>query len=169
MFPISAGHATIAGVNLSTLNLSNIYNYRRQVGMIFQDFKLFADWTIYENLNFALKATDWSDPNERIERIRFVLSQLDMDDSGSMQVRYLSGGEQQKVAIARTLLNEPKVILADEPTGNLDAENADSIIQILYKLSQEIPATILLTTHHQFLIERYPARVIRNNNGVFEG
>ncbi len=166
LLPISAGTASVLNFDLTTLSLDNIYNYRRKVGMIFQDFKLFEQWTVYENYEFVLKATDWNSATDRKQRITEIAEQLNIQDALQSNILALSGGEQQKVAIGRSLLNEPKLLLADEPTGNLDPENAEMIIELLHNLGSTSKTAILLTTHHHQLIDNYPARVIYCEHGT---
>jgi len=165
LIPLSKGEATVLDFSLKQLNIKNIHTYRRSVGMIFQDFKLFSDWTLYDNYDFVLRATEWKVKSERSERIAEVAGQLGLADKLTTKIHSISGGEQQKVAIGRALLNYPKLLLADEPTGNLDAESAESIIQLLYSLGSQLKTTILLTTHHQHILEKYPARVLVCENG----
>lgn len=165
LLPISSGKASVLSFDLASLSMSNIYSYRRKVGMIFQDFKLFEHWSVYENYDFVLKATDWHNANDRKQRIEEVATQLNLEDSLNSNILAMSGGEQQKVAIGRSLLNEPKLLLADEPTGNLDPENAEMIIELLHNLGSSSQTSILLTTHHHQLIDNYPARVIYCEDG----
>jgi len=138
--------------------------YRRKVGMIFQDFRLFKDWSVYENLNFVLKATDWTDAQLREEKIASSLETVGLMSKSQDLVYTLSGGEQQKLAIIRSLLNDPKILLADEPTGNLDPESAEQIINLLHTVTTETETAILLTTHHHYLVEQFPGRTLHCKN-----
>ena len=140
---------------------------RRQMGIIFQDFQLLGDRTVRENLRFVLKATGWKDKNEINERIDDVLSDVNMQDMGDRFPHELSGGEQQRIAIARAILNKPKVIIADEPTGNLDVETARQIIELLKQITQSGTA-VVMTTHNTSLLKEYPGIVYRCINQRLE-
>ena len=130
------------------------------MGIIFQDFQLLGDRTVYQNLRFVLKATGWKDRKKTDERIDEVLRQVGMEDRKRRMPHELSGGEQQRIAIARALLNSPKLIVADEPTGNLDPETADAIIELLREISQTGTA-VVMTTHNTPLLDKYPGIVYR--------
>ena len=140
---------------------------RRQMGIIFQDFQLLADRTVRENLRFVLKATGWKDKAEIDERIDDVLKDVDMLDSADRFPHELSGGEQQRIAIARSILNNPKVIIADEPTGNLDIETARQIIALLRRITESGTA-VVMTTHNTSLLQEYPGIVYRCINQRLE-
>ena len=140
---------------------------RRQMGIIFQDFQLLADRTVRENLRFVLKATGWKDKAEIDERIDDVLKDVDMLDSADRFPHELSGGEQQRIAIARSILNNPKVIIADEPTGNLDIETARQIIVLLRRITESGTA-VVMTTHNTSLLQEYPGIVYRCINQRLE-
>ncbi len=169
MIPFSKGEATIAGFNLKTLALKDMYQLRRNVSMIFQDFKLFDQWTVQENLAYVLKATEWEDALLINQRIEEVLSLTNMESKINEKVHNLSGGEQQKIAISRAILNKPKLLLADEPTGNLDQEAAESIIHLFYKISAEQKTTVFLTTHHHNILTKFPGRMIHcDENTIYE-
>ena len=140
---------------------------RRQMGIIFQDFQLLGDRTVRENLRFVLRATGWKDKNEINERIDDVLSDVNMQDMGDRFPHELSGGEQQRIAIARAILNKPKVIIADEPTGNLDVETARQIIELLKQITQSGTA-VVMTTHNTSLLKEYPGIVYRCINKRLE-
>lgn len=156
----SAKVATVFGKDLMTLHRRDIPELRRQMGIIFQDFQLLGDRTVFQNLRFVLMATGWKDKERIKERIDEVLHQVGMEDKIDRMPHELSGGEQQRIVIARALLNSPKLIVADEPTGNLDAETADAIIQLLREISQTGTA-VVLTTHNRHLIDSYPGIVYR--------
>ena len=162
-----ADEATVLGQDLLTLRRKQIPELRRQMGIIFQDFQLLIDRTVYQNLLFVLKATGWKDRAAIDERIDEVLQQVGMSEMKSRRPNELSGGEQQRIAIARAILNSPKLIVADEPTGNLDPETADSIIQLLRQISQTGTA-VIMTTHNIPLLDQYPGIVYRCNDGILE-
>ena len=156
----SAVKAVVLDQDITDLHRRDIPELRRQIGIIFQDFKLLGDRSVYKNLRFVLKATGWKD-NQRInDRIDEVLKHVGMEDKKNRMPHELSGGEQQRIAIARALLNSPKLIVADEPTGNLDPETADAIIQLLREIAQTGTA-VILTTHNRQLLDKYPGIVYR--------
>jgi cell division transport system ATP-binding protein len=161
-----ADEATVLGTNLKSLRRREIPALRRQMGIVFQDFQLLADRTVYKNLRFVLRATGWK-KSEVDDRIEEVLALVDMKDKMLCLPHELSGGEQQRVAIARALLNRPKMIIADEPTGNLDPETATNIMEILRQISQTGTA-IIMSTHNMPLLGRYPGIVYRCQDGKFE-
>jgi cell division transport system ATP-binding protein len=137
------------------------------MGIIFQDFQLLSDRSVYRNLRFVLKATGWNDKERINDRIDEVLAQVGMADKKERMPHELSGGEQQRIAIARALLNKPELIVADEPTGSLDYETAENIIQLLREISLKGTA-VILTTHNRTLLNKYPGIVYRCNNGRLE-
>lgn len=138
---------------------------RRELGIVFQDFKLLTDRTIEDNLKFVLKATGWKDKIEIAQRIEEVLTQVGMQNKGYKMPHELSGGEQQRMVIARALLNHPAVILADEPTGNLDVETSQAIVQLLHDIRQG-GTTVIMTTHNLSFLESFPGRVMKCENGI---
>ncbi len=138
---------------------------RRSLGVVFQDFQLLTDRKVHENLKFVLKATGWKDENLMEEKINDVLDKVGLKSKGFKMPHELSGGEQQRVDIARALLNSPKLILADEPTGNLDPETSDEIMQLLFQISKEFNTAIVMATHDYMVINKYPARVVRTERG----
>ena len=157
------GEGEACGYNLRTIRERDIPFLRRSVGVIFQDFQLLTDRSVEANLEFVLRATGWKD-RERIDaRISEVLDSVGMSTKAHKMPHQLSGGEQQRIAIARALLNKPKAILADEPTGNLDGETADEILQLLMDLNQEGTA-IVMVTHNRAIFEKYPGRVFSCEN-----
>lgn len=162
-----AEKATVFDYDLLTLRRKDIPMLRRQMGVIFQDFQLLGDRTVYKNLEFVLKATGWKDKSEINNRIGDVLSDVELEDKGDKMPHELSGGEQQRVAIARAILNRPKLIIADEPTGNLDPETATNIIELLRQISQTGTA-IVMTTHNMPLLDKYPGIVYRCVSGIME-
>lgn len=155
-----ADEATVFGNDLLELRRKDIPSLRRQMGVIFQDFQLLSDRSVYKNLLFVLKATGWKDKNEIDNRIHEVLTLINLQDKEDYMPHELSGGEQQRVAIARAILNKPKLIIADEPTGNLDPETAEEIILLLRQVSKE-GAAVVMTTHNMPLLDKYPGRVYR--------
>ncbi|WP_083631318.1 cell division ATP-binding protein FtsE [Labilibacter marinus] len=158
--PVSEGYVFTVGYNLKKLKSKEIPYLRRKMGIIFQDFQLLSDRSVYENLNFVLKATGWKNKKEMDVRIRDVLTQVDMVHKGYKMPHQLSGGEQQRIGIARALLNEPELILADEPTGNLDPETTNDLMLLLFKIS-EMGKTVIMATHNYGMIDKYKARIIR--------
>jgi cell division transport system ATP-binding protein len=161
-----ADEATVLGKDLKTLHRRDIPKLRRQMGIIFQDFQLLADRTVYKNLRFVLRATGWK-KSEVDDRIEEVLKLVGMQDKMLCLPHELSGGEQQRVAIARALLNSPKMIVADEPTGNLDPETAANIMEILRHIAQTGTA-VVMSTHNMPLLDKYPGNVYRCYEGKLE-
>ena len=160
-----AQKAEVLGNNLLEIRRKEIPALRKQMGIIFQDFQLLTDRNVYKNLRFVLKSTGWKDKQEIDERIREVLHDVEMDDKGEKMPHELSGGEQQRICIARAILNHPKMIVADEPTGSLDAETADNILELLRKISQSGTA-VIMTTHNMPLLDKYPGIVYRCEDGL---
>jgi cell division transport system ATP-binding protein len=163
--PLKKGKGTVAGFDLNTMNRKTIPLLRRQLGIVFQDFNLLPDRNVQDNLRFVLEATGWKEDAKIKERIRDVLSQVGLSEKFRNMPHQLSGGEQQRVVIARSLLNEPQIILADEPSGNLDPETADDILLLLRQLAQKHNTAVLFATHDYRIIENFPARIIRCLNG----
>ncbi len=159
--PLQEGEGKIVGFDLRKLKVADVPYLRRKLGIVFQDFQLLMDRTVADNLIFALKATGWKDKVKIQERINDVLTQVGLRTKGYRFPHELSGGEQQRVTIARALLNNPSLILADEPTGNLDPETSDDIMQLILKLNRELHTAVLMATHNYSIIEKFPARVIR--------
>jgi cell division transport system ATP-binding protein len=155
-----AEQATVFDQDLREIKRKHIPALRRQMGIIFQDFQLLSDRTVHDNLEFVLKATGWKKRDEREERIKEVLDDVEMTDFIDRFPHELSGGEQQRIAIARATLNHPKLIIADEPTGNLDPETAANIIQLLRQIAQTGTA-IIMTTHNIPLLDKFPGIVYR--------
>jgi cell division transport system ATP-binding protein len=153
------GTATVCGYDLSTIRPKEIPFLRRRLGVVFQDFQLLTDRTVEDNLSFVLKATGWKDRVAADRRIREVLEAVGMETKAHKMPHQLSGGEQQRIAIARALLNKPEVIIADEPTGNLDGETADGIMQLLSRINREEGTAIVMVTHNRDIVEQYPGRV----------
>lgn len=159
--------AIVLDHNLLNLKRKHVPALRRQMGIIFQDFQLLGDRTVRENLRFVLKSTGWKDKKKIDQRIHEVLTDVGLTDKQDKLPHELSGGEQQRVAIARAILNNPKVILADEPTGHLDPETASNIVELLKDISATGTA-IVMSTHNITLLERYPGIVYRCRDGVLE-
>ena len=162
-----ADEAIVLEHDLLTIRRKEIPGLRRKMGIIFQDFQLLSDRSVYRNLRFVLKATGWNDKERINDRINEVLAQVGMADKKERMPHELSGGEQQRIAIARALLNKPELIVADEPTGSLDYETAENIIQLLREISLKGTA-VILTTHNRTLLNKYPGIVYRCNNGRLE-
>ncbi|MBO6161100.1 MAG: ATP-binding cassette domain-containing protein [Bacteroidales bacterium] len=157
--PLKKGTGTVCGFRLDTLRERDIPFLRRSIGVVFQDFQLLMDRTVEENLDFVLRATGWKDRGEADRRIREVLDDVGMTHKAHKMPHQLSGGEQQRIAIARSLLNRPKLIVADEPTGNLDGETADGIMRLLTKINREEGTAIVMVTHNRAIFEKYHGRV----------
>lgn len=158
--PIDNGEATIFDYDLNKIKRKDVPMLRRQIGIVFQDFQLLSDRSVYDNLLFVLKATGWKNKAEIDERINEVLKEVGMSNKSYKMPHELSGGEQQRIAIARALLNKPKLILADEPTGNLDNNTGHQIMTLLHKISSEGTA-VIMATHNLQLTEEFPARVMQ--------
>lgn len=166
--PIQYGNCIIDGFEISKIKKNQIPFLRRKIGIIFQDFKLLSDRSIYKNLEFVLKATEWKDKVKINERINQVLNQVGMIDLKDRFPHQLSGGEQQRVSIARSILNNPNLILADEPTGNLDPGTSKEIMNLLIKINNQ-GSTILMATHDYDMISNFPKRTLRLEDGkLFE-
>lgn len=160
---VSAGSATVLNYDIRKIKRKEIPYLRRELGIIFQDFKLLTDRSVDSNLDFVLRATEMSDKSERKERIANVLAYVGMDNKGYKMPHELSGGEQQRIVIARALLNDPKMILADEPTGNLDAETGKEIMTLLQKISHEKTA-VVMATHNMKWLQMFEGRVLHFEN-----
>jgi cell division transport system ATP-binding protein len=157
---IKAGDAEVLGYNMKSIKRKHIPQLRRRLGIVFQDFQLLTDRNVYENLRFVLKATGWKDKAEIDNRIGEVLKLVGMENKGYKLPSELSGGEQQRIVIARAVLNSPDIILADEPTGNLDVETGKAIVELLQEISRQ-GALVVMTTHNLQLLHEYPGRVFR--------
>lgn len=166
--PLREGQASIAGYDLAKLKESQIPFLRRNIGIVFQDFKLLPDRTINENMLFVLRATGWKNKPEMQEKINDVLDRVDMRAKAEKMPHQLSGGEQQRVAIARALLNDPEIILADEPTGNLDPQTSVEVMDVLRKINAN-GKTILMATHDYALLLKFPSKTLKcDNHTIFE-
>ena len=162
--PLQDGQGTVCGYNLKKLRKRDIPMLRRKLGVVFQDFQLLMDRNVEANLEFVLKSTGWKDRDAIDKRILEVLEAVDMQTKAHKMPHQLSGGEQQRIAIARAILNDPEVIIADEPTGNLDAETAEGILQLLMGINRERGTAIVMVTHNRGIIERHPGRVFETGN-----
>ena len=163
--PAEAERAVVCDFDLLTLKKKQTPFLRRKIGIIFQDYRLLDDRTIYDNLLFVLKATGWKDKESINKRIMEVLSDVDLIAKMKARPHQISGGEQQRVAIARALLNNPELILADEPTGNLDPQTSNEIMRLLLKICQEENRAVIMATHNYNLIHKFPGRVIKCEEG----
>lgn len=157
---IAEGEAEVLGYNMKTIKRKYIPQLRRKLGIVFQDFQLLTDRTVYNNLEFVLRATGWKNREEIKDRIEEVLQLVGMSNKGYKLPNELSGGEQQRIVIARAVLNSPAIILADEPTGNLDVETGKSIVELLHNIC-ESGSSVIMTTHNLQLLKDYPGRVYR--------
>jgi len=162
--PVAGGQASIMGYDLHGISLRDTAGLRRRLGIVFQDFQLLTDRTVRRNLEFVLRATGWKNPDDIDRRITETLRQTGIPDKAERMPHELSGGEQQRVAIARALLNMPAIILADEPTGNLDPETGRHIVRLLHDICLSGTA-VLMTTHNYDLVRRFPARVVKCEDG----
>ena len=158
--PLHKGKGMVCGYDLVNMKEKDIPYLRRRMGVVFQDFQLLMDRSVEENLRFVLRATGWKSESQMTKRINEVLTAVGMDRKIHKMPHQLSGGEQQRIAIARSLLNEPEVIIADEPTGNLDNETADGIMKLLTGINKEKGTAIVMVTHNRQIFEKYPGRVM---------
>ena len=164
--PLEEGTGSVVGFDLMQLKKKDIPSLRRKIGIVFQDFQLLTDRTVYKNLEFVLKATGWTDKSLIDQRIEEVLNIVSLKDKLHTMPFALSGGEQQRITIARALLNKPELILADEPTGNLDPETSEEIMRILIAIAAEQNTGILMATHDMSLVDKFPNKVLRVENGT---
>ncbi|HLP36661.1 cell division ATP-binding protein FtsE [Lacibacter sp.] len=162
---LTEGEATVAGFNLREMDWKKVPFLRRSLGVVFQDFQLLTDRNVHENLKFVLKATGWKDENLMEEKINDVLDKVGLKSKGFKMTFEMSGGEQQRVDIARALLNSPKLILADEPTGNLDPETSDEIMNLLIQVAKDYNTTVIMATHDFMVIKKFPARMVKTEAG----
>ncbi len=158
--PLKKGFARVGDFYLKTIRKREIPRLRRELGIVFQDFQLLTDRSVYENLHFVLRATGWKDKKKIDARIREVLELVGMEFKDYKKPHQLSGGEQQRIVIARALLNHPRIILADEPTGNLDPETSEGILQLLMEISRS-GCAVLFATHNHSLLKKYHSRTLR--------
>ncbi|MCK5028904.1 MAG: ATP-binding cassette domain-containing protein [Bacteroidales bacterium] len=162
--PLKEGEAKVAGFDLTKLKTNQKPLLRRKLGVVFQDFKLLSDRTVFDNLHFVLKATGWKHKNDINDRIAEVLDKVNLSYKGYKMPHQLSGGEQQRVVIARALLNDPEIILADEPTGNLDPETSENLMKILLDISNNGRAVVMIT-HDYNMVKQFPSRTITFEDG----
>lgn len=165
---LKEGEGTVVGFNLKEMDWKKVPFLRRNLGVVFQDFQLLTDRNVNDNLKFVLRATGWKDEKLMDEKISDVLDKVGLKSKGFKMPFEMSGGEQQRVDIARALLNSPKLILADEPTGNLDPETSDEIMQLLFHISRDYGAAVVMATHDYIVINKYPARTLRTERGKVE-
>ena len=163
--PLREGQGIVAGYNLRDLDWKKVPYLRRTLGVVFQEFQLLTDRNVNNNLKFVLKATGWKDEKLMDGKIADVLDKVGLRSKGFKMPFELSGGEQQRVDIARALLNSPKLILADEPTGNLDPETSDEIMQLLFHIARDFGTTVVMATHDYMVIQKFPARMVRTERG----
>jgi cell division transport system ATP-binding protein len=163
--PLTEGEGVVTGHDLKTLTWKTVPFLRRTIGIVFQDFQLLTDRNIQENLRFVLQATGWKDQKLMDEKINDVLDKVGLKTKGFKYPFELSGGEQQRVDIARALLNSPKLILADEPTGNLDPETTDEIMNLLIQISKDYGTSVVMATHDYAVFQKYPSRMIKTEKG----
>jgi cell division transport system ATP-binding protein len=166
---LKEGEGVVAGYDLKQMDWKKVPFLRRSLGVVFQDFQLLTDRNVHENLKFVLKATGWRDDKLMEEKINDVLDKVGLKSKSFKMPFEMSGGEQQRVDIARALLNSPKLVLADEPTGNLDPETSDEIMQLLFQISRDFNTAVIMATHDYIVINRYPARMLKTERGrVFD-
>ena len=163
--PLKKGKGSVAGFDLKTLDRHIIPKLRRQLGIVFQEFSLLTDRSVWHNLLFVLKATEWKDSKKMRDRILEVVEMVGLKDKLKSMPYELSGGEQQRIVLARALLNKPRLIIADEPTGNLDPDTSDSIMILLRDLAKINSTAVLFATHDYRILENFPSRIIRCKNG----
>jgi len=163
---VKEGEANVVGYNLKTIKRKDVPFLRRKLGIVFQDFQLLNDRTVQANLDFVLRATGWENKAKREERIAEVLNEVSLAHLSAKMPYQISGGEQQRLVIARALLNNPPVFIADEPTGNLDPETSDDIVKLLIKINREHNTAVLMATHNYQLIDRYPSKIYSCTNNT---
>ncbi|NOT52036.1 MAG: ATP-binding cassette domain-containing protein [Chitinophagaceae bacterium] len=163
---LTEGEGTVAGYNLRGLDWKKVPYLRRNLGVVFQDFQLLTDRNVNNNLKFVLRATGWTDEAMMDAKIQDVLDKVGIKAKGFKMPFELSGGEQQRVDIARALLNSPKIILADEPTGNLDPETSDEIMNLLFSISRDYNTAVVMASHDYRVVQKFPARMVRTERGM---
>jgi cell division transport system ATP-binding protein len=163
--PLTEGEGMVSTYSLKNLDWKKVPYLRRDLGVVFQDFQLLTDRNVNDNLKFVLRATGWKDEKLMDDKIADVLDKVGLKAKGFKMPFELSGGEQQRVDIARALLNSPKLILADEPTGNLDPETSDEIMNLLFHIARDFGTTVVMATHDYIVIQKFPARTIRTEKG----
>ncbi|MCS7036619.1 MAG: ATP-binding cassette domain-containing protein [Saprospiraceae bacterium] len=163
--PLTQGKGEVAGFDLNDITRRNVHLLRRKLGIVFQDFTLLTDRNVEENLLFVLRATGWTDPIEMNQRVQEVLEGVQLTDKRHAMPFELSGGEQQRIVLARALLNRPVLLIADEPTGNLDPETSDDVLLLMRNLAKTYNTAVLCATHDYRILQNFPARIIRIRNG----
>jgi len=163
--PLREGSGSVVSFDLKGMDWKKVPFLRRNLGVVFQDFQLLTDRNVYQNLQFVLRATGWKDEKLMEENINEVLDSVGLKSKGFKMPYEMSGGEQQRVDIARALLNSPKLILADEPTGNLDPETSDEIMQLLIQIAKNYGTAVIMATHDFIVINRYPSRLLKTERG----
>jgi len=163
--PLEKGNGEVAGLDLRSVTRKNMHLLRRKLGIVFQDFNLLTDRTVEENLLFVLRATGWTDPAEMAVRVTEVLNDVNLLDKRHAMPFELSGGEQQRIVIARALLNKPALLIADEPTGNLDPETSDDVLVLMRNLAKQNNTAVICATHDYRILQNFPARIIRVQHG----
>ena len=163
--PLTEGEGIVVGYDLRKLDWKKVPYLRRNLGVVFQDFQLLTDRNVNENLKFVLRAIGWTDQHLMNEKIMDVLDKVGLRAKGFKMPFELSGGEQQRVDIARALLNSPRLILADEPTGNLDPETSDEIMNLLFHISKDFGTAVIMASHDYIVVQKFPARMIRTERG----
>jgi len=162
---LTEGEGTVVGYNLKEMDWKKLPFLRRNLGVVFQDFQLLTDRNVHENLRFVLKSTGWQDEQLINQKINDVLAKVGLQNKGFKMTYEMSGGEQQRVDIARALLNAPKLILADEPTGSLDPETSDEIMQLLFQIAKEDGTAIVMATHDFMVVNKFPSRTLTTEGG----
>ena len=160
----TSGSVLVSSINVGRLKKSKVYLYRRKIGVVFQDYRLLPEKTVFENIAYALEVLDWETDRIR-KRVREVLKLVDLSDKANVKPRELSGGQQQRVAIARAIAKRPSILIADEPTGNLDPSMTDEMISLLERINAEEKTTLLVVTHNDVMVEYHPKRTIRIESG----
>lgn len=159
--PLKKGEVNVAGFNIGALKRKEVPQLRRKIGIVFQDFQLLTDRSVSDNLKFVLRATGWKDKSKINARIEEVLAMVGIETKGFKMPFQLSGGEQQRLGIGRALLNEPELIVSDEPTGNLDPDTSIEIIELLRKIVSESSTSVLMATHDYYIVDKYPGRLMK--------
>jgi cell division transport system ATP-binding protein len=163
--PLREGQGSVVGFDIKALTWKTVPFLRRTIGIVFQDFQLLTDRNVHDNLEFVLQATGWKDKKLMEDRIQDVLDKVGLKTKGFKYPFELSGGEQQRIDVARALLNSPKLILADEPTGNLDPETSDEVMNLLIQVSKDFGSAVVMATHDYMVINKFPARTIKTEKG----